>query len=156
MNVFFLCTHNRCRSIFAEAIFDHLAPDGVSGFSAGSEPAGQPHSKTIATLRKHGISTQGLASKSWDDLGDLQADVVITVCDKAAGEACPLFFGQAVKAHWGLPDPPPVIGTEAEVNGAFGSVYNRFFERLSVLVERLRENPTRDQLQQILTNLGAD
>ena len=155
MKVLFLCTHNRCRSIFAEAIFNHLAPEGVSGLSAGSEPAGQPHPKTISTLQKHGIATGGLASKSWDDLADLQPDIVITVCDKAAGEACPLFFGQALKAHWGMADPSQVIGSEAEIKDAFEAVYKAFSERLSALVERLRENPAQEQLQQTLNNLGA-
>lgn len=154
MKVLFLCTHNRCRSIFAEAIFSHLAPEGFSGFSAGSEPAMQPHPKTIDTLQKHGFATDGLTSKSWDDLVDLQPDIVITVCDKAAGEACPLFFGHALKAHWGMPDPSQVIGSEAEINDAFEAVYTEFFERLSVLVNRLREKPAPEQLQQTLDDLG--
>lgn len=100
----FLCTHNACRSILAEAIFRQLAADQHIVASAGSQPQGEVFPETLSQLHQHGYDTQGLFSKSWDDLKNYDPDVVITVCDQAAGESCPIWFGKAVKGHWGLTD----------------------------------------------------
>src|SRR5690606_7807080 len=100
MKILYICTHNRCRSILSEAITNHLAKGKLKAFSAGSQPVGQVHPWTLKSLRERGIPTEGLRSKSWDEFDDLQADVVIAVCDAAAGEACPLWMGTAVKVHW--------------------------------------------------------
>ncbi|HIM40160.1 MAG TPA: arsenate reductase ArsC [Methylophaga aminisulfidivorans] len=153
MKILFLCTHNRCRSILAEAVFNHLAAPQDKAFSAGSEPAGSVHLRTLELLHKKGISTEGLHSKSWDDVSQLKPDVVITVCDKAAGESCPLFFGQALKAHWGLPDPSQTSGTEEEIQVAFESVYQELFRRLGTLIGVLEQNPSADTIALTLRTL---
>ncbi|MCP2052877.1 UNVERIFIED_ORG: protein-tyrosine-phosphatase [Pseudomonas fluorescens] len=119
MKVLFMCTANSCRSILSEAIFNHLAPSGFEAISSGSFPKGQVLPRSLSTLQAAGISTEGLYSKGNDAFEGSPPDVVITVCDKAAGEACPVYFGPAVKAHWGLEDPSDVQGDEASVDAAF-------------------------------------
>ncbi|KTB64999.1 MULTISPECIES: arsenate reductase ArsC [Pseudomonas] len=119
MKVLFMCTANSCRSILSEAMFNHLAPPGFEAISSGSFPKGQVLPRSLSTLQAAGISTEGLYSKGNDAFEGNPPDVVITVCDKAAGEACPVYFGPAVKAHWGLEDPSDVQGDEASVDAAF-------------------------------------
>ncbi|WP_347168812.1 arsenate reductase ArsC [Pseudomonas salmasensis] len=119
MKVLFMCTANSCRSILSEAMFNHLAPSGFEAVSSGSFPKGQVLPRSLTTLQAAGISTDGLYSKGNDAFKDSPPDVVITVCDKAAGEACPVYFGPAVKTHWGLEDPSEVQGNEAQVEAAF-------------------------------------
>ena len=119
MKVLFMCTANSCRSILSEAMFNHLAPPGFEAISAGSFPKGQVLPRSLSTLQAAGISIEGLYSKGNDAFQDSPPDVVITVCDKAAGEACPVYFGPAVKAHWGLEDPSEMQGDEAQVEAAF-------------------------------------
>ena len=119
MRVLFMCTANSCRSILSEAMFNHLAPSGFEAVSSGSFPKGQVLPRSLTTLQAAGISTDGLYSKGNDAFEDSPPDVVITVCDKAAGEACPVYFGPAVKTHWGLEDPSEVQGNEAQVEAAF-------------------------------------
>lgn len=122
MNVLCLCTGNSCRSILAEATFNHLAPAGWRAMSAGSRPTGQVHPRSLALLAREGIATDGLSSKSWDGL-PLTPDVVITVCASAAGETCPAYLGTAVRAHWGVDDPARATGTDAQVDAAFERAY---------------------------------
>ena len=100
MRVLFMCTANSCRSILCEAMFNHLAPAGFEALSAGSFPRGQVLPRSLLTLQQAGISTAGLSSKGNEAFAANPPDIVITVCDKAAGEACPAFFGPALKAHW--------------------------------------------------------
>ena len=119
MRVLFMCTANSCRSILSEAMFNHLAPQGFEAVSAGSFPKGQVLPRSLTTLQEAGISIAGLSSKGNDAFEDNPPDIVITVCDKAAGEACPVYFGPAVKAHWGLEDPSDVQGDDASVQAAF-------------------------------------
>ncbi|NMX56361.1 MULTISPECIES: arsenate reductase ArsC [unclassified Pseudomonas] len=119
MKVLFMCTANSCRSILSEAMFNHLAPAGFEAISSGSFPKGQVLPRSLSTLQAAGISTEGLYSKGNEAFEGSPPDVVITVCDKAAGEACPVYFGPAVKAHWGLEDPSNVQGDEARVDAAF-------------------------------------
>ncbi|WP_428554571.1 arsenate reductase ArsC [Pseudomonas edaphica] len=119
MKVLFMCTANSCRSILSEAMFNHLAPAGFEAISSGSFPKGQVLPRSLSTLQAAGISTEGLYSKGNEAFEGSPPDVVITVCDKAAGEACPVYFGPAVKAHWGLEDPSDVQGDEARVDAAF-------------------------------------
>ena len=119
MKVLFMCTANSCRSILSEAMFNHLAPSGFKAVSSGSFPKGQVLPRSLTTLQAAGISIEGLCSKGNDAFKDSPPDVVITVCDKAAGEACPVYFGPAVKTHWGLEDPSVVQGDEAQVEAAF-------------------------------------
>jgi protein-tyrosine-phosphatase len=104
MNVLFLCTGNSCRSILAEATFNHLAPAGWRAMSAGSHPTGAVNPRSLKLLKREGIATDGLSSKSWDAL-PVVPDIVITVCASAAGETCPAYLGPAVRAHWGVEDP---------------------------------------------------
>jgi arsenate reductase (thioredoxin) len=119
MKVLFMCTANSCRSILSEAVFNHLAPAGFVAISSGSFPKGQVLPRSLTTLAAAGINTEGLYSKGNDAFEGSPPDLVITVCDKAAGEACPVYFGPAVKAHWGLEDPSEVDGDEAMLDAAF-------------------------------------
>ena len=119
MRVLFMCTANSCRSILSEAMFNHLAPQGFQAISAGSFHRGQVLPRSLITLQEAGIGIDGLSSKGNDAFEDNPPDIVITVCDKAAAEACPVYFGPAIKAHWGLADPSEVKGDEATVTAAF-------------------------------------
>ena len=119
MRVLFMCTANSCRSILSEAMFNHLAPQGFQAISAGSFPRGQVLPRSLMTLQEAGIGIDGLSSKGNDAFEDNPPDIVITVCDKAAAEACPVYFGPAIKAHWGLAAPSEVKGDEASVTAAF-------------------------------------
>ena len=119
MRVLFMCTANSCRSILSEAMFNHLAPAGFEAVSAGSFPKGQVLPRSLTTLQQAGIAIEGLSSKGNEAFAHNPPDLVITVCDKAAGEACPVYFGPAVKAHWGLEDPSEVDGDEAMLDAAF-------------------------------------
>jgi arsenate reductase len=130
MKILFICTHNRCRSILAEAITRHVAGDKIIAASAGSQPAGEVHPLTLKHLAERGIATAGLKSQSWDELDSFAPDAVITVCDSAAGEACPLWLGSTLKVHWGLPDPSKLDGTEEERRRAFFAVMDTLEERV--------------------------
>lgn len=122
MKVLFLCTGNSCRSILAEAIFNHLAPAGWTAMSAGSHPTGQVHPRSLALLAREGISTAGCHSKSWDNL-PLTPDIVITVCSSAAGETCPAYLGPVLRSHWGVEDPAHTTGTDKKIDAAFTMAY---------------------------------
>ena len=127
--VLFLCTGNSCRSVLAEATFNALAGPEWCAMSAGSHPAGTVHSRSLALLQREGISTEGLHSKSWDDLSAIP-DLVITVCGNAAGETCPAYLGPALRAHWGVEDPAKATGTEAEIDAKFEQVYRTLRARI--------------------------
>ncbi|KIU53613.1 MULTISPECIES: arsenate reductase ArsC [Pseudomonas] len=129
MRVLFMCTANSCRSILCEAMFNHLAPAGFEALSAGSFPRGQVLPRSLLTLQQAGISTAGLSSKGNEAFAANPPDIVITVCDKAAGEACPVFFGPALKAHWGLADPSEQPGTDDEVEANFHHALARIERR---------------------------
>lgn len=119
MNILYICTHNRCRSILSEAITNHFAQPWITAQSAGSQPQGEVHPLTLRYLQKAGIATLGLHSKSWEQLDNFTPDVVITVCDSAAGEACPLWLGNTLKIHWGLKDPSKLQGSDEVLEEAF-------------------------------------
>lgn len=129
MRVLFMCTANSCRSILCEAMFNHLAPAGFEALSAGSFPRGQVLPRSLLTLQQAGISTAGLSSKGNEAFAANPPDIFITVCDKAAGEACPVFFGPALKAHWGLADPSEQPGTDDEVEANFHHALARIERR---------------------------
>ncbi|MFK3971453.1 arsenate reductase ArsC [Pseudomonas sp. NPDC087358] len=135
MRVLFMCTANSCRSILSEALFNHLAPAGFEAVSSGSHPGGQVLPRTLTTLQLAGVSTEGLSSKGNDAFRDCPADIVITVCDKAAGEACPVYFGPALKSHWGLEDPSDVAGDERAVNAAFAATLAHIERRCRAFFE---------------------
>lgn len=128
MNILFLCTGNSCRSILSEGVFNHLAPAGFRAISAGSQPTGKLHPGAVALLHRKGISTAGFTSKSWDDL-PLTPDVVITVCGNAAGETCPAYLGNVIRAHWGLDDPGLVVGSIEDIEAAFERTYGIILAR---------------------------
>lgn len=139
INVLFLCTHNSARSILAEALLNHLGKGKFKGFSAGSSPREnqQPNPLGIQTLQNAGISTDGLYSKSWDEFGKPDApkmDLVITVCDNAAGEVCPFWPGQPATAHWGYADPSAGNGTDNEKRMAFQQTLHALRRRIELLV----------------------
>jgi arsenate reductase len=129
-NVLILCTGNSCRSILGEALFNQLGAGRVQAYSAGSHPTGRVNSNALATLARHGLPTAGYASKSWNELEGTPMDIVITVCDSAAGEVCPAYLGQAIRGHWGLPDPAHVSGAQAEIDAAFEATYTALEKRV--------------------------
>ncbi|MEF3073672.1 arsenate reductase ArsC [Methylobacter sp. Wu1] len=133
MNVLFLCTGNSCRSILGEATFNHLAPAGWRAMSAGSKPTGQVHLRSLALLNREGISTEGLHSKSWDNLPQTP-DIVITVCASAAGETCPAYLGPVLRTHWGVEDPAHAAGSDEEVDTAFMTAYRILRHRIETLL----------------------
>lgn len=133
MNILFLCTGNSCRSILAEATFNHLAPAGLRALSAGSKPAGYVHPRSLALLEREGIATAGYHSKSWDAL-PLTPDLVVTVCGSAAGETCPAYLGPVLRAHWGVEDPAHATGTDAEIDAAFASAYRILRARIEAFL----------------------
>ena len=148
-NVLFLCTHNSARSILAEAILNHLGQGKFKAFSAGSSPRlnQQPHPLALEVLQKAGISTEGLHSKSWDEFaapGAPHMDLIITVCDSAAGEVCPIWPGHPASAHWGYADPSAGDAPDAAKREAFRQTLHAIKRRLELLlnlpVEKLQQN----------------
>ena len=125
MKLLFICTHNRCRSILSEAITNQRARGILTAASAGSAPVDAVHPLTLRFLQVRGYDTVGLASQSWVDHEAFEPDRVITVCDTAAGEACPLWMSDVEKMHWGLPDPSRVDGDDETVRAAFMAVIDR-------------------------------
>ncbi len=160
MNILFLCTGNSCRSILAEATFNHLAPAGWTALSAGSKPTGQVHPRSLALLASEGISTEGYHSKSWENL-PMTPDVVITVCASAAGESCPAYLGNVIRSYWGVEDPAHATGTDAEIDVAFMTAYRILRARidafLSLPLKELEIDPVRlkSELDRIATVLPS-
>lgn len=139
LNVLFLCTHNSARSILAEAILNHLGQGRFKAYSAGSSPRPnqQPHPLALETLRHAGVATEGLSSKSWDVFAAPDAphmDLIITVCDNAAGEVCPFWPGHPATAHWGYADPSAGDGDEAQQREAFRQTLHLIRQRMELLV----------------------
>jgi len=130
MKLLFICTHNRCRSIMAEAICNHIGNGQVSARSAGSQPSGKIHPLTIKYLDDAGIATIGLRSKSWNEHEIWQPDCVITVCDSAAEEECPVWFGDTTKVHWSIADPSNQQGNEEDIAKAFHKTINILRQRI--------------------------
>ncbi|WP_085707382.1 arsenate reductase ArsC [Pseudomonas sp. B35(2017)] len=155
MRVLFMCTANSCRSILSEALFNHLAPAGFEAVSAGSFPKGQVLPRSLTTLREAGIAVEGLSSKGNDAFAANPPDIVITVCDKAAGEACPVYFGPALKAHWGLEDPSDVVGDEAAVRAAFHATLARIDARCRAFFALPFAQLDRDALKRELDRIGT-
>ena len=154
MNILFLCTGNSCRSILAEASFNALAPDHMRAVSAGSKPAGYVHPRSIALLEREGIPTDGYFSKSWNDLA-ITPDIVITVCGSAAGETCPAYLGNVMRAHWGVEDPAKATGTDAEIDAAFVEAYTILRRRIEAFLALPQEvMADRAKLATAITELG--
>ncbi|MGU3349900.1 arsenate reductase ArsC [Pseudomonas monsensis] len=155
MRVLFMCTANSCRSILSEALFNHLAPVGFEAVSAGSFPKGQVLPRSLTTLQQAGISIAGLHSKGNDAFEGNPPDIVITVCDKAAGETCPVYFGPALKAHWGLEDPSEVTGDEAAIDAAFRATLAHIQQRCQAFLDLPFDSLSRDELKTALDRIGV-
>jgi arsenate reductase len=133
--VLVLCTGNSCRSVIAEALINQLSRGRYWAWSAGSSPAGYVHPKTIETLKRHGVDPGAPQSKSWGIFANERFDLVITVCDQAAGESCPVFSGEPKKLHWSIPDPAKATGTDAEIDSAFDESFLMLKSRIEDLVK---------------------
>lgn len=129
--VLVLCTGNSCRSIMAEALFNHLGQQEYVAVSAGSHPTGYVHPLSLATLKRHGIESENLHSKSWDVFAGQKFDLVITVCDAAAAESCPVFLGAAQKLHWSIPDPAKTKGSESDIQATFDDAFMMLKSRIA-------------------------
>ncbi|MFW9268440.1 arsenate reductase ArsC [Pseudomonas sp. NR3] len=155
MKVLFMCTHNSCRSILSEALFNHLAPSGMEAVSSGSFPSGKVNERALKTLQAAGIPTVGLSSKASDAFESAPPDIVITVCDRAAGEACPIFFGPSLKAHWGLADPSASTGSEAQIEEAFQNTVAKIDERVRAFFALPLQQMSPDELKGELARIGS-
>ena len=161
LNVLFLCTHNSARSILAEAILNHIGRGRFKGFSAGSHPREnqQPHPLGLQVLQQAGISTEGLHSNSWNEFAKTDAphmDLVITVCDNAAGEVCPYWPGQPATAHWGYPDPSAGDGTDALKLEAFRQTLHALKRRLELLISLPEAKLEKTMLQSTARDLAKE
>ncbi|MDY6885311.1 MAG: arsenate reductase ArsC, partial [Pseudomonadota bacterium] len=128
----------------------------VEARSAGSQPVGEVHPLSLKYLAERGIDTEGLRSQSWDEFEDYNADLVVTVCDSAAGESCPVYFGKSLKVHWGLEDPSKLEGTEEEKAKAFNTTIDIIEKRVAALAELADKNLDKAALKEALSNLGAN
>lgn len=156
-NVLFLCTGNSARSIMAEAILNHVGAGRFRAFSAGSHPIGQVNPLAIDVLQRNHFRTEGLRSKNWNEFAEAGAphmDFVLTVCDKAAGEVCPVWPGQPISAHWGVADPVEVRGDEDFVKRAFYDAFMVLSRRIALLMNLPIEKLDRLALQGELVNIG--
>ena len=163
MKILYICTHNRCRSILSEAITNQFATgkstDSFVGKiiakSAGSQPVGEVHPLSIKYLQETGISTDGLCSQSWDEFEEFAPDLVVTVCDSAAAEICPLWFGKSLQVHWGLSDPSKLQGSETQIANAFRATIEQIKRRVEQLVNLNVDVKDKDLFKAALAKLGA-
>ncbi len=156
-NVLFLCTGNSARSIMAEAILNKLGAGEFRPFSAGSHPKGWVYPETLRLLQGLGYDTSRFRSKSWSEFADPGApllDFVFTVCDNAAGETCPVWPGQPMTAHWGVPDPAEAKGTAAEIAFAFKDTYRMLFQRIGIFTSLPLRSLDQLSLQRKLREIG--
>ena len=154
LKILVLCTGNSCRSVMAEGLLNHHGKDKVLAFSAGSFPTGNVHPMSLATLKRHGMSDQGYRSKSWDECKDQPIDILITVCDNAAGEVCPIFPGKPIKTHWGVPDPAHFQGTPAEIEAEFERIFTMLEKRVKAFLRLPFDTMTQEELLQKLNEIG--
>ena len=156
-NVLFLCTGNSARSIMAEAIMNHKGAPNFTAFSAGSHPSGTVRPEALAQIAAAGLSAKGLRSKSWDEFAGPNAphlDFVFTVCDSAAKEACPLWPGQPMTAHWGVPDPVAVIGSTADSEKAFKQAFAMLQRRITLMLSLPLASLDAMSIKKELDNIG--
>ncbi|HTW33972.1 MAG TPA: arsenate reductase ArsC [Rhizomicrobium sp.] len=156
-NVLFLCTGNSARSILAEAILDKVGHGKFKAYSAGSAPKGEVHPHAIALLKRLGYPTDGLRSKSWDEFagpGAPKLDFVFTVCDNAANEVCPVWPGQPMTAHWGIPDPAAVEGSDTKIAAAFRDAYLLLQRRIELFANLPVKTLDKMSLKRRLDEIG--
>jgi len=157
LNVLFLCTHNSARSVIAECVMNRLGIGKFKGLSAGSQPSGRVHPYALDLLRRLNYDTSTLRSKSWEEFagqGAPDLDFVFTVCDDAAGEVCPVWPGQPMTAHWGLPDPSAVEGSEAERRFAFADTHRMLYQRIGIFTNLPLASLDKLSLQKRLDDIG--
>lgn len=158
LNVLFLCTHNSARSIIAEAVLNRLGKGVFRAFSAGSSPSGQVHPYALDLLRQLDYPTDDMRSKSWEEFSGPDVpkmDFVFTVCDNAANETCPVWPGQPMSAHWGLPDPSAAEGNESERRLAFADTHRMLNQRISVFTSLPLSALSKQSLQRRLDDIGS-
>jgi arsenate reductase (thioredoxin) len=156
--VLFICTHNSARSIMAEGLLNSAGHRGFVAYSAGSQPSGQVHPMALATLKKMHVPAEGFRSKSWGEFAQADApqmDFVFTVCDKAAGEACPVWPGQPMSAHWGVPDPAAVAGSDEERALAFWDAATTLKRRIDLMLALPLASLDRLALQREVRAIGT-
>lgn len=156
-NVLFLCTGNSARSIIAECVMNRLGSGKFKAYSAGSQPKGSVHPYALDLVRQLNYDTSDLRSKSWDEFAAAGAptlDFIFTVCDNAANEACPYLPGQPMTAHWGLPDPAAVEGSEAEIRFAFADTHRMLHQRISIFTNLPLASLDKIALQKHLDDIG--
>ncbi|MCD5971846.1 arsenate reductase ArsC [Pseudomonas quasicaspiana] len=154
MKVLFMCTANSCRSVLSEGLFNQMAPEGFTAVSSGSFPSGQLNPRALSTLQGLGIDTSALYSKGSEVFSDSPPDIVITVCDKAGGEPCPVFFGPAIKSHWGLADPADVKGTHSEIQAEFDATVAQIRKRFEAFFKLDHSALTPVELKRELDRIG--
>lgn len=162
INVLFLCTGNSARSVMAEVLLAAKGRGRFTAFSAGSRPVGRVNPHTLATLRRHGLATEGLLSKSWDDFvrpGAPALDIIVTVCDSAANESCPIWPGRPATAHWSFPDPTAVRGDDAVIERSFEQVFAAIDRHIAALtrlpIEQMSPNEIATRLAAIPREVAA-
>jgi len=161
MKLLFICTHNRCRSILAEAISNHVGGGRITAVSAGSSPQGQVHPLSLKYLDEHQVPTDGLCSQSWNEFESFNPDAVLTLCASAAKESCPIWFGDSVQVFWGLTDPskiePAVAGTDDVQRASFNNTIDILTRRINALLESdmasLHGDLLKNKLEQIATEI---
>ena len=156
-NVLFLCTGNSARSILAEVLLNAMGSGRFRAYSAGSHPKGEVNPYALRLLHRNRLPTDGLRSKSWDEFaapGAPALDFVFTVCDQAAGEVCPIWPGQPMTAHWGIPDPAAVVGSDAAIDHAFFKAYDQLQRRISLFTSLRLESLDRIALQKRIEEIG--
>jgi len=157
LNVLFLCTHNSARSVIAEAILNRLGAGRFKAYSAGSQPSGKVHPYASDLLEKLNYDTSSLRSKSWEEFTGPEApdlDFVFTVCDNAANEVCPVWPGQPISAHWGLPDPSAAEGNDSERHFAFADTHRMLYQRISIFTNLPLASLDKLSLQKRLDEIG--
>lgn len=160
LNVLFLCTHNSARSVIAESIMNRVGAGRFRAFSAGSMPSGTINPHALSLLQHLNYKTDSLRSKAWDEFAVLnnpdapELDFVFTVCDNAAGEVCPIWPGQPMSAHWGIPDPSAATGSEAEIAVAFAEAYRQLNSRITLFCALPMASLDRLSLQKRLDEIG--
>ena len=155
LKILVLCTGNSCRSIMAEALFNHYGKGRIIAKSAGSFPTGEVHPKSLETISKNGIAADGFYSKSWDALEGEEFDLLVTVCDRAHNETCPIYLGNIMKTHWGVEDPAHATGTQEEIDNKFQEIFKTLELRIKALLHADFEKLSQSEFKNFVDVIGA-